>query len=436
VDVSADRSDGALGYWSVVALGIGGMVGGGIFAVLGLAVQLAGGGTPVAFSIAGLVALLTSYSYARMSVAWPGPGGTVEFLNRTMGAGLLTGSLNVLLAISYVIMLSLYAHAFGSYGARFLPDRWQPLGAHLLLSAVIVLMTLLNAIGSRAVGEAETWIVGIKISILLLFVAIGLFSTQFAAIGVSHWTGPLHVVAGGMVIFLAYEGFELIANTSGDVHDAGRVLPRAYYSAVGFVIALYVLVSAVTVGNLRVPEIVHAKDYALAVAARPFLGEAGFVVIAVAALLSTASAINATLYGASRISYIIAKFGELPTALERNVWRKPIDGLLVTAVLTLMVANAFDLTNISMMGSAGFLIIFAAVNAGNALRWRETKSHRVVSAVGAVGCVLALGALLWIRAAADPTTLWVLAAMVALSVGIEAVYRAITGRRIKPGLTT
>ncbi|MCJ7591237.1 MAG: amino acid transporter, partial [Woeseiaceae bacterium] len=114
-------SDSKLGLWTVVSIGVGGMVGGGIFAVLGLAVQLAHGGTPVAFALAGLVALLTTYSYAKLSVAYPSRGGTVAFLDRVFGAGMLTGSLNVLLWLSYVVMLSLYAFAFGSYGSTFLP---------------------------------------------------------------------------------------------------------------------------------------------------------------------------------------------------------------------------------------------------------------------------------------------------------------------------
>ena len=114
-------SEDKLGLWAVVAIGVGGMVGGGIFAVLGLAVQLAHGGTPEAFALAGVVALLTTYSYAKLSVAYPSRGGTVTFLDRVFGAGMFTGSLNVLLWLSYVVMLSLYAFAFGSYGATFLP---------------------------------------------------------------------------------------------------------------------------------------------------------------------------------------------------------------------------------------------------------------------------------------------------------------------------
>jgi hypothetical protein len=424
----------SLGYWSVVAIGVGGMVGGGIFAVLGLAVQLAHGGTPVAFALAGLVALLTSYSYARLSVAYPSPGGTVEFLNQALGTGLVTGSLNVLLSISYVIMLSLYAHAFGSYGASFLPASWQGIGAHLLLSGVVVALTLLNVVGSKAVGEAEQWIVGLKITILLGFVAIGLFSVKPAAIAPGQWAPPMHLVAGGMLIFLAYEGFELIANTARDVRDPNRTLPRAYYSAVLFVMALYVAVSVVTVGNLDVPAIVQAKDNALAVAARPFMGHVGFVLIAVAAMLSTASAINATLYGAARINYIIAKDGELPEFLERKVWNKPLEGLLMTAALTLLVANLFSLESISMMGSAGFLVVFIAVNVANALRHRETASRWYVSAIGAAACTAALAALVWQRATADSASLWVLAAIIGLSLAIEGGYRLLTGRQMRAHL--
>lgn len=429
-----DPSSEKLGYWSVVAIGIGGMVGGGIFAVLGLAVQLAHGGTPVAFAIAGAVALLTSYSYAQLSVRFPSPGGTVEFLNCGLGTGLITGSLNVLLSISYIIMLSLYAHAFGSYAASLLPSAWHVLGSHIFLSAVVIAMTVLNIVGSRAVGEAEEWVVGLKLTILLLFVVVGFMGADITAIEPAQWASPLHLVAGGMLIFLAYEGFELISNTAQDVRNPEKTLPRAYYSAVIFVILLYVLVSIVAVGSLSVGELVQAKDYALAEAARPFMGKWGFILIGVAAMLSTASAINATLYGAARISYIIAKDGELPEFLERKVWRKPVEGLLVSAALTLFVANVFDIESISMMGSAGFLIVFAAVNVANVVQCRQTNSVWQVSAVGAIACVAALAALVWIRAEQNPASLWTLGTILLLSLGIEALYRWASGRQIKPHL--
>ncbi len=415
--------EGKIGLWAVVAIGVGGMVGGGIFAVLGLAVQLAHGGTPVAFALAGAVALLTTYSYAKLSVAYPSRGGTVTFLDRVFGSGMLTGSLNVLLWLSYVVMLSLYAFAFGSYGATFLPQAWQAIGRHALISLSVITIAGLNLLSAEWIGKAESWIVGLKVAILLFFVGAGLAGIHASQIAPRSWSPPLQLAAGGMIIFLAYEGFELIANTAQDVHDAARTLPRAYYAAVGFVIALYVLVALVTVGNLSVDKIVVARDYALAEAARPFLGRAGFTLIAVAAMLSTASAINATLYGAARLSYCIARDGELPATLKHKVWGKPIEGLLITTGLTLLVANAFDLTSIATLGSAGFLLIFAAVNAANARHARHTGSRAWISVAGAVACLIALGALIWQTSMTAPAKLWVLAAMVATAMAIEGGYR-------------
>ncbi len=423
------KDDGKIGFWAVVSIGIGGMVGGGIFAVLGLAVQLAHGGTPIAFSLAGIVALLTTYSYTRLSVTYPGRGGTVTFLDRAFGSGLLTGSLNVLLWLSYIVMLSLYSHAFGSYGATFLPEAWQAVGRHALISLSVIIITSLNLLSAELIGKAEDWIVGLKLLILLVFVATGFAGIQSARVASGAWSAPLQLAAGGMIIFLAYEGFELIANTAQDVRNPAKTLPRAYYAAVGFVIVLYILISLVTVGNLPVGKIVAAEDYALAEAARPFLGAAGFTLIAIAAMLSTASAINSTLYGATRLSYSIARDGELPAVLEKKVWSEPVEGLFITSGLTLFVANVFDLSSISTLGSAGFLLIFAAVNIANAMHAKLTKSRTWISITGAIACMAAFGALVWQTSRTDPSKLWILGAMIAISVMIEGIYQIVKPER-------
>jgi amino acid transporter len=421
-----------IGFWSVVSIGVGGMVGGGIFAVLGLAVQLARGGTPIAFILAGVVALITSYSYARLSVTYPSQGGTVEFLNQAFGPGLITGGINVLLWLSYVVMLSLYAYAFGSYGAAFFPASMQPVFKHILISGIVVLLTGFNILGAKVIGEIEEWIVGFKIVILLLFIVAGVWSINIQRLQPPNWSDPLQLISGGMIIFLAYEGFELIANTAGDVKNPRKTLHRAYYSAVGFVIALYVFISIVAVGNLPVDQIVAAKDYALAIASKPFLGIFGFTLIAIAALLSTSSAINATMYGASRISYIIAKEGELPEGLEKRIWNRPIEGLLITSILTLLVANLFDLSSISMMGSSGFLFIFAAVNGSNFKLHRKTASHRSIPALGAIMCLVALGLLILQAVKESPSNIFILLLMLGLSFTIEGLYQKFTGRMIRP----
>ncbi|NYT05568.1 MAG: amino acid permease [Methanomicrobiales archaeon] len=420
-----------IGYWEATSIGIGGMVGGGIFAVLGLAVQLSGGGTPVAFAIAGAVALITGYSYAKLSVACPGEGGTVSFLIRAFGIGMFTGSVNVLLWLGYLVMLSLYAYAFGSYGATFFPEAWQPVAKHLLISLSLIAITGLNVLGSDVIGKVEDVIVGLKVSILLLFIALGLSGIHAGYLAPGTWAAPLRLVAGGMIIFIAYEGFELIANTAKDVRNPAKTLPLAYYSSIIFVIALYVCIALVTVGSLPVASIIASRDYALAEAARPFMGGTGFALIAVAALLSTASAINATLYGASRVSYITAKDGELPAALEKKIWNKPLEGLFLTAAATLVIANALDLSSISVMGSGGFLIVFAAVNWANYRLAETTGSNRSIAASGAVVCLIALAALCIEVALTAPFRLLILAAMIGISAAVEYTYRTLRPERRK-----
>jgi amino acid transporter len=420
-----------IGFWGASAIGVGGMVGGGIFAVLGLAVQLAGGGTPLAFAVAGAVALLTSYSYARLSVTYPSQGGTVTFLVQGFGPGLFSGGLNILLWLSYVVMLSLYASAFGSYGAAFFSGASQALVKHILICASVLVISALNLMAAKVIGRAEEWIVGLKLAILFVFVGVGLWGIEARRLAVSTWSSPLHLISGGMIIFVAYEGFELIANTAKDVRDPARILPRAFYASVAFVVVLYVAVSLVTVGNLSQAKIAGAQDYALAAAARPFLGQTGFVLIAAAALLSTASAINATLYGSGRLSYVIARDGELPKELERKVWDRPLEGLFITSGLTLVVANVLDLTSISTTGSAGFLLIFAAVNAANVHLARQTHSRRWISALGVAGCAGAFIAILIEMGGRSPFKLVVLGGLIAASFAGEAVYGRFRGQPIQ-----
>jgi hypothetical protein len=241
----------------------------------------------------------------------------------------------------------------------------------------------------------------------------------------------MQMLAGGMIIFLAYEGFELIANSGKDVRNPEKTLPKAFYTAVGFVIVLYVAVALVTVGNLSVSKVVEAKDYALAEAARPFMGQPGFALIAFAALLSTASAINATLYGAARLSYAVAQDGELPDELEKNAWDEPVVGLDISAAIPLLVANLFDLSSISTMGSSGFLLVFAAVNAANVRVAKQTHSRWWISASGCIMCLTALGVLLWHTAVESPMQIGILAKMLGLSFFIEVAYRLAAHREIR-----
>ena len=405
-----------------LSIGIGGMVGGGIFAVLGLAATLGGGATPIAFLIAGFVALLTAYSYARLSVAFPSRGGTVIFIDKAFGVSFLAGSANNLLWISYIVALALYAVAFGNYAATFFSQQPSQTLLHILISAGILIPAVLNLLSAELISKTETFVVFIKLAILVAVIIFGMKGIDSANLAPGTWEPWPQIVAAGMLIFIAYEGFKLIANAAEDVKDYKKTLPRAFFGSVVFVIILYVLIAVVTVGTLSPQQIQQAADYALAQAAKPSLGQIGFTLVAVSAVLATFSAINATLYGSARLSYVIAREGELPAVIERKVWRQPIVGLLITVVLALFLANFFNLENISTMGSAGFLIIFAIVNAANFAEAKAIGSSRLLAGLGVLACLGALAVLIWRTFTTNPSGVLILLGMVGLAVAIELLY--------------
>jgi amino acid transporter len=413
---------GGLGLAALTSIGIGGMVGGGIFSVLGLTVQLAGGGAYLSFVAGGIVAGLTGWSYSLLSVRIRSRGGTATFLDRAFGTS-VAGPLNLLLWLSYFVMLGLYAVAFGAYLAALLgldANRpWQ----RLFASAVVVGFAGLNLAGAQLVGRAEAVLVYFKLTVLLIFCGGGLAFVNTARVSPAAFPSAGAIVYAGALIFLGYEGFELIANASEDARNPERTLPRAYLIAIGSVIALYVLVAFVAVGNLSPHAITTESDYALAAAARPFLGSAGFTLIAIAAVVSTSSAINATMYGAAKFTYLMGRDGELPARFGQPVWNRPIGGLVATTAGTLLIVNTVNIEGISLMGSAGFLIIFAAVNLAAARLAATGARAKALSLVGALSCAASLVALIVYAATHIPAQLAVLGGLLAVAVAGEAIIR-------------
>jgi hypothetical protein len=422
-----------LGTFSTLSIGIGGMVGGGIFAVTGLTIDVTKGAAPVAFLIAGIVALLTSYSYLKLTLRYPGEGGTVEYLNRAFGGGIVTGAANILLLLSYVVLLAVYAYAFGSYGAGFFPEQDRGLWLHVLISTAIIGLVIVNVFGTDLVVRSENFFNAVKMLLLAAFVVGGMLTPmEWSRFEPQHFVTPLGLVAGAMLIFLNYEGFELIANASADIADPKRALPIAYLGGVLIVIAIYVLIVMVVIGHLGFAEVAKVSDHVLSVAAEDFMGRAGYIAIVVAALMATSSAINATFYGTGRLTYIIARSGELPRELERTMRGQHLEGTLVTAALALVIANVVPLEAIATMGSAGFLLLFMAVNLAAVRLARDTGGRAWISLLAALSTAVALG-VLCVEVDENPATrhhLWILLGMILVAFGIELAYRGITGRRI------
>jgi amino acid transporter len=412
----------AVGLWGATAIGIGGMIGGGIFAVLGVVAERAGGGAALALAVGGAIALLTASSYATLSVRYPSRGGSVVFVDRVFGVGLATGALNNLLWFGYLVTLALYATAFASYAVALVNGSGSTSWGlrHLLVSLAIIVPTGINLASATFVARTETTFVAVKLVILTMVGAAGFASVHWHRVAPATYPPLPTVVAAGLLVFVAYEGFELIANAGEDVRSPRVTLPRALYLSVASVTTLYVIIALVTVGSLDPARLAASADFALAQAAKPALGHPGFVLVALAAILATLSAINATLYGTARLSYSIALEGELPPGLERTAWSEPI-GLLMTSGAALVLANSLNLTEISSIASAVFLIVFGVTNAA-AYRTAHSRSRRLVSGCGTLGCALALAVLVGDMVVRTPIAVVVLAGMMGVSVLIEKVW--------------
>jgi amino acid transporter len=347
-----------------VSIGVGGMIGAGIFSILGVVAGVSGTALPVSFVIGGAVAILAAYSYLKLGVRYPSVGGASQFLVEEYGDGLRSGALNIFQYFAYIIAIALYARGFAGYATTVFPNSTAAWLDEAFAVGVVVLFTLVNFLGSRIMGQAETAIVAIKVGVLVLFIAAGIFFIEPDRLAPAGWGEPQNLLFGAGILFIGYEGFGLITNAAGEMTNPRRELPRAIYLAVGIVILIYVLVAIVVIGNLSISALKAAEDSALAEAARPFLGQFGFTLIAIAALLSTSSAVNATLFGAANVSYQVAKDGELPQIFTRKVWSRNSEGLFITAALVIVFVVLFDLGPIAMMGSAAFLIVYAAVSFG------------------------------------------------------------------------
>ncbi len=386
----SQSNDEKLSLKEVIAMGIGGMVGGGIFSVLGLAIAQAGHAAPIAFALGGIIALLTGLSYVHLGLAFQSSGGSFTFLEHAFRNRSIAAMGGWLLLVGYVGTMALYAYTFGVYGSAMLgSDGASPAMHHLLETLILMTFLGINLYGIKASGTSELLIVTVKVLILFLFAGIGLFYVKSQYLLPVFNQGHAGVLMGAALIFVAYEGFELIPNTINEMENPQRNLKRAIMWSVSITMVIYVLVSLVAVGNLLPDEINKYKEYALAMAAKPFLGQAGFLLIGLAALFSTASAINATMFGTARLGMVMAREKALPTAFgfRRKQKNIPWVSLVAITVATLIFVNLANLTIISSFASSTFLLIFAAINLS---AWRLRRKVSCEPILPLIGLLLSL----------------------------------------------
>ena len=423
----------SIGLLAALSIGVGGMIGAGIFSILGVVASIAGSAMPLSFAIGGVVAGLAAYSYVALGRTFPSVGGSVTFLVRGYGEGAVSGSLSLFQYFSYIITIALYATGFAAYAGTFvhLPSKVWAVG-------VVLAFTAINFLGSRTMGRAESVIVIVKVAILVVFVAaafIALPGGGVARLSPAAWPGPLAIFTGAGVLFVGYEGFGLITNAAANMASPKRELARAIYGSVAIAIVIYVLVATGVVTNVPLNVLKGLGDSALAVAARPSLGQAGFRLIAVAALLSTASAVNATLFGSTNVAYQIAKNGGLPPAFDRKLWGRDVEGLFITSGLVLVFVLIFPLSAVASMGSAAFLLVYSAVNIGHMRIRKQTGAKAWPVMASALTCFSLFVVLVYHMITTAPTSAIALGVTLAGSFLFESVYRHTTGRTFREILT-
>ena len=361
----------------VISMAVGTMIGASIFSIFGVGAKIAGQNLPLAFILSGFFALVVAYSYAKLGGKIVSNAGPIAFILKGIGDSVITGALSMLIWMTYVVSIGLFAKGFAGYFLPLFHIPVTPLASGLNIVVVISFFTVLNFFGSKAVGEAEFYIVLLKIAILGIFIVFGFITVHPASVMPHFTSGPLKgTLNASVVFFLSYMGFGLITNASENMKNPEKNIPRAIYISIAIVLVIYVCVSVVAVGNLSIEQIIKSQENALAEASKPFLGKFGFLLISIGALFSISSALNATLFGGANIAYSLAKDGELPEIFERKLWFKSTEGLYITAGLGIFFALLFNMSEIASITSSIFIIIYLFVIISHFLIAKEYGGNR------------------------------------------------------------
>ncbi|ARA93167.1 amino acid permease [Rhodothermaceae bacterium RA] len=403
----ADTSE-KMGFNATWSMAVGGMVGGGIFSVLGVVIEVAAQWAWLSFIVAGGIALATGYSYSQLAEQFGESGGAFTFLREINREG-FAGSLSWVLLFGYVLTISVYAYTFGHYLGYVLDfGPWFP---RLCALGVIAFLAAVNLKGVGESASLEVIAVWGKLFVLVGLAAIGLWQWKpdmlTQGVEAKEWT---QAFIGAASIFMAYEGFQLLTYDYDDIRDPKSTLPRATLAAIGAVIAVYVVVTLGASMLVGAEAIVQKQEVALSVAGQAALGTAGLWLVTVAAAFSTGSAINATLFATARLAEKVAQDGELPPVLDHE----NANGIPDRAVLSLSALGAAlsiigSLATLVEAASLAFLFTFAVVNG---LAVQQQVDRRWIAGMGGVGAVACSGVLLWRLAHEAPLALGLLSLVV------------------------
>ena len=387
-DQSDQARGGKLGLAAVWAIAVGGMVGGGIFSTLGVVISSAGHWAALSFVIGGLVAWATGHSLASLTVDADEPGGIYTFL-RDMGARRIARIAAWVLLLGYVLTSAVYAYTFGAYlGHAIGGPPWLP---QAMATLAIVSMAALNLRGAGQAAGIEIAIVVVKLAILAALAAFGLSQFEAAKLSIPQQPGLLGIVIGAASVFMAYEGFELLAYDYDEMEDRKALMGRIMPLAIGSAAVIYVAVALAVPMLTGTQAVIENGEVALSQAGQAALGTPGLIAVTIAAALSTASAINATFFSSARLAREVADDGALPAAVgRRNAQGSPSFAVLAIAGFALVLALIGGLDGLVSGASVVFLLAFGTLNA---LAWQKGVGHRALTVPGTLAAFALTGVL-------------------------------------------
>ena len=389
-----------LGLAELIAIALGGMVGGGIFTILGISVSMIGNLTPIAIIIGGLIASMAAYSYVKLGLYYKDEGATYSFFKKTYPTSHFSASaIGWFIIFGYISTLALYAYTFSSYAISstdFADNVWI---RKFIAIGVIGIFTLINVWSVNGMGKIEDLMVYTKLILLTIisFVLIQHGNTDFATF-IENMANDavnssiLSILIVASITFVAYEGFQLVINAVNEMTNPEKNIPRAIYAAISLAVLIYVVISIGALFAIPTEDIIQNKEYALAAGAGNVLGNLGTNLVILGAILATSSAISGTVFGSSRQMSVIAKDGYFPKWLsvrKNNIPQNAIIGMALMASILILIGG---LELILEFGSITFLLVSLLMAIANYKIRDKTNSSGILTVFSILG--LSVGGIL------------------------------------------
>ena len=426
------------GLGETVSMMVGGIVGGGIYAALGVIVSIAGPAAWMAYMAAGLIALCAGYSYIHLNRNLDDNGASVTFIESYWGNATVAGMVGWTLLLGYIGTMAMYGYAFGAFSQHMLPvEHVAGLSIRPLISMLVILAFMgLNILGVRETGVIEDVLVALKVAIILVFGFWGVwFASQRQSITLGISNVGFSPLIGAAVTFVSYEGWQLLFYDQEAIENPSETLRTATYTALPIAILIYVLVAVATTNLLPQQVVRRNAEVALMVAAGKFMPPIGVTLVGLSALFSTGSAINATLFSSALYAKNMLTDGLLPDRLgDADKSGAPTRTVLVIGALTILFAVYGNLESITSFASLSFIVVFGAMNL---LAIRERDSLDVtpsIPIVGLVGSLVFLPLMLYYLYTEEPAVFNAVVLLAVAVISVEVLY--FKRASVKEGLRT